>query len=171
MDLHTVLFLSEYNKIVNEKMNSYISVLNEESWVRNFGGYFPSIKSLCNHLYICDTNWLKRFSKLKKFTFVDGTKIPDGLSFTTDTITDIPDYLTKRALLDKKIIEFSYELKDEDLNKNLTYIDSHGIEYTKNMGFLIMHMFNHETHHRGMVSLYLDELKISNDFSNIYDIL
>ena len=171
MDSHTVLFLSEYNKTVNKKMNSYISVLHDAAWTKDFGGYFPSFKSLCNHLYTCDTNWLKRFSKLRKFTFVEGTSIPEGLSFSTYNITDINDYLAKRELLDKKIIEFANELKNEDLGKDLTYIDSHGIEYTKNMGLLILHMFNHETHHRGMISVYLDELNISNDFSNIYDII
>lgn len=171
MDLSTISFLAKYNKTVNEKMNSYISVLDDKTWTRNFGGYFPSIKSLCNHLYTCDTNWLKRFSKLRKFTFTEGTKIPEGLSFTVDNIADISNYLNKREILDNKIIEFASELKEEELAMNLTYIDSHGVEYAKNMGFLILHMFNHQTHHRGMISLYLDELKIENDLSNIYDIL
>jgi len=171
MDLSTISFLAKYNKTVNEKMNSYISALDDKTWTKNFGGYFPSVKSICNHLYTCDTNWLKRFSKLRKFTFTQGTNITEGLSFTSDNIADISDYITKREALDRKIIEFARELKEEDFVKNLTYIDSHGIEYTKNTGFLILHMFNHQTHHRGMISLYLDEFKITNDFSNIYDII
>ncbi len=171
MDVSTISFLAKYNKTVNEKMNSYISALDDKTWTKNFGGYFPSIKSLCNHVYTCDTNWLKRFSKLREFTFIEGTKISDGLSFSVDNIADISNYLSKREMLDNKIIEFAHEMKEEDFVKNLTYIDSHGIEYSKNMGFLILHMFNHQTHHRGMISLYLDELKITNEFSNIYDII
>jgi uncharacterized damage-inducible protein DinB len=30
---------------------------------------------------------------------------------------------------------------------------------------LIIHMFNHQTHHRGMVSLYLELLRVENGFS------
>ena len=69
------------------------------------------------------------------------------------------------------MIKHGQKLKEEDFVKDLTFTDSHGLEYSKNMGFLILHMFNHQTHHRGMISVYLDELKMNNDFSNIYDIL
>ena len=54
---------------------------------------------------------------------------------------------------------------------NLTYMDSRGDEYKKNFGGLIIHMFNHQTHHRGMISIYLEELGIANDFSNLNSIL
>ena len=32
---------------------------------------------------------------------------------------------------------------------------------------LVAHMFNHQTHHRGQISLYLDILGKKNDFSGI----
>jgi len=59
----------------------------------------------------------------------------------------------------------------ELIRDSLTYIDSHGNEYTKNFGGLIIHMFNHETHHRGMISLYLENLGIDNDFNSFNQIL
>ncbi len=83
----------------------------------------------------------------------------------------IQDYKEKRSKLDVSINEFVNELKREDLEKDLTYIDSHGKEYKRNFGGLILHMFNHETHHRGMISVYLEEMEIANDYSNLIDIL
>ena len=35
------------------------------------------------------------------------------------------------------------------------------------LGGLILHMFNHQTHHRGMIALYLDILGKENDFSSL----
>jgi uncharacterized damage-inducible protein DinB len=32
-------------------------------------------------------------------------------------------------------------------------------------------VFNHQTHHRGMISLYLDMLGKENDFSNLFVLL
>jgi uncharacterized damage-inducible protein DinB len=41
------------------------------------------------------------------------------------------------------------------------------VEQDRELGGLIMHLFNHQSHHRGMVSVYLDMLGKQNDFSNI----
>jgi uncharacterized damage-inducible protein DinB len=34
-------------------------------------------------------------------------------------------------------------------------------------GLKLWHIFNHQTHHRGMISLYLDMMGIDNDFSGL----
>ena len=171
MDIKTIKFMSEYNQIVNTKMNNIISELSDEQWNRAFGGYFRSIRQLCNHIYVCDYNWLKRFSALREFMYVKGTEINKGIEFGTTVLQNIKDYISKRKWLDEKINEFTNEITGSDITSVLKYIDSHGITYERNFGGLVLHMFNHETHHRGMVSIYLEELGIVNDYSNIYDIL
>jgi uncharacterized damage-inducible protein DinB len=93
------------------------------------------------------------------------------LGFDEIVLESIQDYKEKRDQLDLSINEFVKELKMEDLEKDLNYIDSHGKEYKRNFGGLILHMFNHETHHRGMISIYLEEMKIANDYSNLVDML
>jgi uncharacterized damage-inducible protein DinB len=55
----------------------------------------------------------------------------------------------------------------ENLSKRLRYKDFKGIEQDLELGGLILHMFNHQTHHRGMISLYLDMLGKENDFSSL----
>jgi len=169
MDKATLAFLAQYNSIVNKKMNEHISKLTEDQWNDQFGGYFSSIKSMCNHIYTCDYNWLKRFSKMREFKFIKDNEIRKGLDYGVMYLENIQDYLSKREWLDKKIAEFIDEINENELDKKLNYIDSHGNEYEKNFGLLILHMFNHDTHHRGMISIYLEELKIENDYSNIYD--
>jgi len=68
--------------------------------------------------------------------------------------------------LDNIITEFIKELREEDLNKSLRFINSKGVEMERKMNSLITHVFNHETHHRGMISVYLEMMGIENSYSD-----
>lgn len=171
MDLYSIKLFAMYNERTNIKMNEIISELSNIQWERQFNGYFNSIKSMCNHIYIGDFNWLKRFSNLRQFKYIRNGIFKQTIRFDEAVLESIQDYKEKRGKLDICINEFVNELKREDLEKDLKYIDSHGKEYKRNFGGLILHMFNHETHHRGMVSIYLEEMKIANDYSNLMDML
>lgn len=171
MDKKTLALFSLYNAETNKRMNEFILPLKADEWEKEFMGHFNSIKSLCNHIYIGDFNWLKRFSKLRQFGFIQKQIFYKDIKFTEAAIISIDDYIEKRKYLDACMNDFINEIENEDLPLNLMYIDSKGNEYTKNFGGLIIHMFNHETHHRGMISLYLENLGIANDFSNFNSVL
>ncbi len=167
MDIETSKLLAKYNQTANRQMNLLIEKLDSSQWNREFGGYFKSVKELCNHIYLGDFNWLKRFSRLRAFDFIRYSLFDKDLAFGTNPISEVPDYLSKREQLDDKLIQFTDELRLDDLDKPLAYLDSKGNSYTKNFGGLVLHAFNHQTHHRGMVSVYLDIMSINNDFSNL----
>jgi uncharacterized damage-inducible protein DinB len=152
-------------------MNELIAKLSDEQWNKKFGGYFSSILSLCNHLYICDFNWLKRFALLRDFEYIKDEFFKKGLKFGSHAFEDKNEYIQKRKELDEYMKRFTGEVKEEDLNKSLTYKDSHGDEHNQEYGLVILHVFNHQTHHRGMISIYLEEMNVENDYSNIMDII
>jgi len=166
MDKDTFIQHANYNRNVNEKMDAIIKILSREQWNRDLGGYFHSVRGLCSHLYICDFNWLKRFSKLRDFNvFGEEFFNREPYSFSDVLFDNMGEYLSKRPLLDEKIITFTKEITNADIALSLKYTDSHGTNYDRNFGGLVMHFLNHETHHRGMISLYLELLGIENDFS------
>jgi len=171
MDLKTIKFLADYNQITNNNMNKLIANLSDEEWNRKFGGYFSSIRSLCNHLYICDFNWLKRFSLLREFEYIKEDFFKKDLKFGSHAFEDKYEYIQKRKELDEYMKGFVEEVKEEDLDQHLRYKDSHGDEHNQEYGLVILHVFNHQTHHRGMISIYLEEMKVENDYSNIMDII
>jgi uncharacterized damage-inducible protein DinB len=171
MDIQTINLFTDYNEKANLAMNSCIMKLNDAQWNNVFFGYFNSIKSLCNHIYICDFNWLKRFSKLRSFEFINNQLFDQNIVFDKNVFENSHEYFSARLLLDKFIRNFSKELTSEDLSMDLVYTDSHDKEYKKCFGGLVLHMFNHETHHRGMISLYLENLQINNDFNSFNQIL
>ena len=171
MDRKTIKFLADYNKVTNKQMNELIGALSDEQWNRKFGGYFSSIRSLCNHLYICDFNWLKRFSLLRHFEYIKENFFRKDYTFGTHAFENRDEYIEKRKELDEYIERFAEEVRTEDLDKCLKYKDSHEDEHNQEFGLVILHVFNHQTHHRGMISIYLEEMKVENDYSNIMDII
>jgi len=152
-------------------MNEIIRTLENDEWQKEFKGYFNSIRSMCNHIYIGDFNWLKRFSKLKDFEFINNSIFNLDIKFSESVFHSKDEYLEKRKILDNYINDFINEIDNIDLGSNLIYKDSKGNEYNKNFGKLIIHMFNHQTHHRGMISIYLEEMGIENDYSNLNSII
>jgi uncharacterized damage-inducible protein DinB len=167
MDLRTLKFLAEYNRKTNAEMNGIIQKLEESQWNQIFKGYFSSIHSLCNHIYLGDFNWLKRFSKLRPFAYSRQALFNQDWPFTSIVFETIEDYLTKREDLDQYLLEFVDELREDDLGQYLEYLDGKGNPYKRLFGGLVLNCFNHQTHHRGMISIYLDSLGINNDFSNL----
>ncbi len=171
MDIRTLKLFAEYNRRTNSDMNGIIQKLDVSQWNQEFKGYYNSIKSLCNHIYISDFNWLKRFSRLRKFSYMENTLFNQELRFGSIVIETIEDYLEKRKVLDDQIIGFVNEITQEDLEQHLEYSDSRGRVYKRVFGGLVLHFFNHQTHHRGMISIYLEHMNISNDYSNLVNMV
>ena len=157
--------LGNYNKTTNNLMNDIIKKMPEEEWDKNFNGYFKSIHELCSHIYICDFNWLKRFKLLRKFDILNNKLFEQNYEFSETIFKNISEYLLKRKELDEIIIEFLNELKEEDLNSILKFTDSKGVKIERKMESLIYHVFIHQAHHRGMISLYMEMLGIENGYS------
>jgi uncharacterized damage-inducible protein DinB len=166
MQKDTFVLWAKYNKAVNEKMDTFIKPLSPAEWDKNLGGYFKSVRGLCSHLYVCDFNWLKRFSALRDFAvFKEPFFEREPYSFSQVLFEDMGEYLAGRPVLDEKILAFANELKDGDLDTLLKYSDSRGNVHEKIFGGLVMQSLNHDTFHRGMISLYLEMLGRENDFS------
>lgn len=151
-------------------MNTFIKELTSLKWKYSYGTYFESMQSLCNHLYICDYNWLKRYSALREFKYIQMPVFKVDAPFGRAVFNSIDEYIPLRNELDTTILAFAKELREEDMDKDLTYTDSKGPVYTRNFGELVLHLFNHQTHHRGMISIFLEKAGIDNDFTNIYDL-
>jgi uncharacterized damage-inducible protein DinB len=156
------------NKSTNESMNNIIEKITEEEWEKEFTGYYKSIYELCSHIYSVDFNWFKRFMQACDFDvlnkdFFGMDFIPERI-FTKAIFKNINEYILMRKELDDIIIEFTNQLAEADLEKIMKISDSDGNLFELKLGPTIFYLFNHEVHHRGMISLYLDMLGKENDF-------
>jgi len=171
MVIETVQLFAKYNAATNRKMNAILSSLTVDQWKKEFGGFFKSVEALCNHIYIADFNWLKRLSGLRSFSYIKAPLFHRSIAFDQMLFGNVDEYISMRDGLDEQVTGFAGELRNDDLAMELKYLDSRGNEFTKNFGGLIMHMLNHQTHHRAMISLYLEEMGIANDYSSLSGLL
>ncbi len=167
MNIETVKLLAHYNSSVNSAMNKIISTLSSEEWDQTIGGYFKSMHGLCSHLFVGDQNWLNRFKTIKPFSYFNNSIFDKVYNFSETPFTTITEYQEKRQILDTAFMRLAEEVVNEDLSKILCYKNMRGMEQNRVFGGVILHVFNHQTHHRGMISLYLEMLGRENDFSNL----
>ena len=160
--------MAKYNKEVNKRMNNIVQTLSEEEWNKQFPGYYKSIHELCSHIFVGDYTWLNRFRSLNTFTSLPANYFDKNIGFDEVLFENIPEYITRRMELDNMIVDFVGELDEHDLEKKLKWTNSKGISFAKKLAVCLTHLSHHQTHHRGMISLYLDFLGKENDYSNLY---
>jgi uncharacterized damage-inducible protein DinB len=59
--------------------------------------------------------------------------------------------------MDETLSELADELSDAELAQAISYTNTKDVESTKQLFSLLMHVFNHQTHHRGQVTTLLSQ--------------
>jgi uncharacterized damage-inducible protein DinB len=168
MNINDYRLLAAYNTAVNKEMNGIIQKLTEEQWNKNLDGFYKSLHEVCSHIYIGDYKWFTRFMVLREYTSLNKDFFSKDYSFSDLLFADIQEYLEKRTELDEIITAFFTELTEDDLNKRLQFTNAKGTLVNKKLKTYLIHISHHQTHHRGMISLYLDMIKKENNYSNLY---
>jgi uncharacterized damage-inducible protein DinB len=110
-----------------------------------------------NHLVLADTIWLQRFAahplRQRALDTVRALPAPTGL--TGADAPPLPLLFERRRLLDSVIKEWVDELADADFDGVLHYKRLNGEPGAKRFGGVMLHFFNHQTHHRGQASTLL----------------
>lgn len=154
--------MAEYNQWMNKSIYSAASQLSASDLAEDRGAFFGSIIGTLNHLLVGDTIWLKRFAehpaKLKSLEHFHEIESPNAL----DSILheNFEELHQSRLKMDHLIREFSSELTDVVLLSSLSYKNTKGELFKKNLGALVQHFFNHQTHHRGQVTTLLNQFGI-----------
>ena len=92
---HNRLF-AEYNARTNETMNEAVQRLDQDQWTHRFRGYFPSVQSLCNHIYVSGHNWLHRFARRREFAFLSHPLFTRKLAFGSVVLETVEAYVAGR---------------------------------------------------------------------------
>lgn len=153
-----IVLLASYNASMNEKLYLAAGTLPQEVLIADRGAFFGSILGTLNHIVAGDTIWLRRFlahpsslSSLKAMT-----EIPVPTSLAARYSNDLQALLEHRRRLDAILVALATEVSDSDLDATLLYKNSRG-EFQKSFGSLLLHLFNHQTHHRGQASTLLSQ--------------
>ncbi len=153
-----IVLLARYNAAMNGKLYAAAAALPKEVLAADRGAFFGSVIGTLNHIVAGDTIWLRRFmghpSDFSSLKAMAGIPAPAGLAHRYSDDLDL--LLELRLRLDAIIGALAAELSDSDLAAPLSYQNSRG-ESRQNFGSLLLHLFNHQTHHRGQASTLLSQ--------------
>jgi len=154
--------MADYNQWMNQKVFEAVGTLSPETLHADKGAYFGSIFATLNHLCVGDTIWLKRFSPALQAHQAYGPIIalPMPTSLNEFLANNFNDLKERRQLLDETLLELTTLLTDEELSQPISYQNSKGEVANKTLFNLLMHLFNHQTHHRGQVTTLLSQAGI-----------
>lgn len=143
-----VAVMARYSAWQNENLYGAAASLSDEARRQDRGAFFGSIHGTFCHLLWADRMWLSRFA---------GTpKPPVPGSESSRMIEAWEELVAERQVTDVLIGDWAAGLSPDWLAGDLTWVS--GIsrrELTKPKAQLVMHFFNHQTHHRGQVHAML----------------
>jgi uncharacterized damage-inducible protein DinB len=156
-----IVLLASYNSSMNAKLYAAAATLPRDVLAADRGAFFGSILGTLNHIVAGDTIWLRRFmghpADFPSLKSMGDIAPPASLSQMYSS--DLGSLLAHRVRLDAIIEALAAEVSEKGLEQSLRYRNSRG-EFTKNFGELLLHLFNHQTHHRGQASTLLSQLDL-----------
>ena len=131
--------LAAYNHWANLRLYGAALELPEEAYRRSTGVFFGSLHGTLNHLLLTDRIWLRRLT--------GNGEHPDRLDAILHN--DRRDLLHARMAEDARLNEVVGTYVDADLVKPVAYRTTSGKAYQQPLQDILLHLFNHQTHHRG----------------------
>jgi uncharacterized damage-inducible protein DinB len=151
--------MAAYNAWMNAKLYAAAGQLSADELSADRGAFFGSILGTLNHLVVADTIWLKRFAThpgqhpaLEPIRLLVAPASLGQILFTE--MTGLAEH---RHWLDTVIVAWAQSLTEADLDYVLPYSNMKGIAADKAFFSLVMHFFNHQSHHRGQATTLLSQ--------------
>jgi len=159
IDRGQIALLATYNAWMNERLYAIAARLPPDQLNRDRGAFFGSIFGTLNHIAVADTIWLRRFSTLSMQSAVLArvAELPVPTALDAPLFTELSGLAGYRKKLDDLICLWAEALAEEDLLRPLRYASMQGSPANKRLGDVILHFFNHQTHHRGQVTTLLSQ--------------
>lgn len=157
--LESLRLLARYNQWMNERLYAAAATLPARAIAQPRGAFFGSLLGTLNHLVVADTLWLQRFARhpaqYPALTAIAAAPTPAALdAVQADTL---PALLAQRQALDATIAAWMAQVSASDLDVALEYSNTRGAAHRRRFGDVLLHFFNHQTHHRGQASTLLSQ--------------
>ena len=157
--IEQIALMANYNQWMNRKVYHAAAQLTDEALRRDRQAFFASIFGTLNHLALGDIVWLKRFAThpagFSALAPLNTLATPANLKQLA--FADLQELTALRVWVDQMIIDWAATLHDDDLDQQLSYHTMAGDAASKPFFSLLVHFFNHQTHHRGQVTTLLSQ--------------
>jgi uncharacterized damage-inducible protein DinB len=140
--------MAAYNGWMNGKIYEAAARLSPEEIARDRGAFFKSILGTLNHLLFADLIWIGRFKEGRP-------RVTDPDAIRHGDLKSLP---SARTALDGEIQEWAGSIDEAWLARTLTFKSVLGdTVFTFPAWMMVVHMFNHQTHHRGQITTLLTQ--------------
>jgi uncharacterized damage-inducible protein DinB len=137
-----LLTMARYNRWQNGVLYAAADTLSDADRKADRGAFWKSIHGTLSHLYWADRIWLSRFNVVE----------PPNVQLKTspEFIAAWSELKDARSTLDDAVVRWADAFEAGVVQGELTWFSGAiGREVTMPLGVVIVHIFNHQTHHRG----------------------
>ncbi|PSL17267.1 DinB family protein [Shimia abyssi] len=140
--------MARYNAWQNGQFKAACERLTEAEMRAERGAFFGSIMQTLNHLLWGDMMWMSRF---------DGNSPPKGgIGESVDLCPTLAMWGVERFRTDQRMSLWAEKVSDTELSGTLTWFSgAANRDVTAPTAHCVVHMFNHQTHHRGQIHAML----------------
>ena len=136
------LMLAAYNAWANTRLYEAAARLSDAQYRADRGAFFKSVHGTLNHLLVADRIWMQRFT---------GTgEAADRLDAVL--FEDLAELRRARTVEDERIVAYVSSLSPAALAGSFRYRRVSTPDIVEQpLAPALMHVFNHQTHHRGQI--------------------
>ncbi len=154
--------MAAYNSAANRILYAAVAGLTDEEYRRPRRAFFGSIHGTLNHILLGDRIWMTRFE--------GGTHPSAGLDGILQEA--FADLRAAREAMDARIEAFvAGSVDDAFLGGSIRYTTNAGVEAEDPVSVLLLHFFNHQTHHRGQVHGLLSQTAVAPPSLDLHRVL
>jgi uncharacterized damage-inducible protein DinB len=149
-----IQLLLEYDRWANNRVLQAVSTLSTEQFTHDLGGSFPSVRDTLVHIIGGEWIWLAYWQQPSPSPafLTDLRKRRDAL-FNPNAYPNVTAVQLKWAEVEKEQARFVNRVTNKSLQEMLPF------RTTKiSLAYLMQHLANHSTYHRGQVALMMRQL-------------
>src|SRR6476620_4464210 len=140
--------LAAYNRWANARLYAAAIDLPDKAYRLHIGVFFGSLHGTLNHLLLTDRLWLKRLTGEGDHpNDLDAILYEDRIELTKARIAE-----------DNRLVEVTGKYDETALSSLHSYRTTSGMPQSQVLADILLHIFNHQTHHRGQAHACLSIL-------------
>ncbi|HEU0017580.1 MAG TPA: DinB family protein [Methyloceanibacter sp.] len=141
--------LAGYNEWANRRLYDAAAGLSDADYRADHGAFFGSVHGTLNHLLVGDRVWMHRFTG-------EG---PSPTRLDEILYDDFAGLRAAREAEDARIAAYVASLAPSDFDGTIRYRTiSNPADIEQELKLALLHVFNHQTHHRGQVHCLLTRI-------------
>jgi uncharacterized damage-inducible protein DinB len=143
-----VRLMADYNAEMNRRLYGAAGRLPDGVRKADRGAFWKSLHGTLTHILWADTQWMSRFD--------DWPKPEVGIRQSAGMVEDFAKLQARRAKADADIIAWAGRIDEAWLAEDLVWFSGAASrEMRRQKSKLVVHFFNHQTHHRGQAHALL----------------